>query len=472
MSAAATVVRAGRAMSGSEGSRRRRGRGRGGRRPPAGTDRRQQGIALVLAITVVAILSVLLAEMHESTGTALVVSTTQRDRLRAEYLARSGLDLTRMLVGQEPAVRALVTPMYQMVAGRRPPQIPVWRFANEVLRPFCHAEETMEGGGVFDMTRAEGLDGIEGTCEIVASSENSKINLNDPIAREGDAARQNLAVQLFTLMQGYQSPNVYDALFNSRDADGLLTSRLDVVAAVADWWDTDSQRTAFDPATNTASSSGSEDDVYQRFDDPYHIKNAPFDSIEEVRLVRGISDDFWATFVEPREGDPEARQVTIYGIGSINPNEASPTVLLARLCTYIPDQSLCADPTEAMKFTQILTTARQMIPVPFFSRGSDFVNFVEGRGGSRDLYPMLQSFLGADNPLLFTPVSLPTAQRTEIARAFVTSASLISIRSTGNVGRAEVNISAVVNFDPRWTPPPPNAGSMTALGVLQYYRVQ
>ncbi len=50
--------------------------------------------------------------------------------------------------------------------------------------------------------------------------------------------------------------------------------------------------------------AGAEDDVYSSFPDPYRIKNAPFDSLDELRLVRGVGDDFWSTFVEPNPTIP------------------------------------------------------------------------------------------------------------------------------------------------------------------------
>src|SRR5690606_31334050 len=107
-----------------------------------------------------------------------------------------------------------------------------------------------------------------------------------------------------------------------------------------------------------------EDNVYRMFDDSYEPKNAPFDSIEELRLVRGIGDDFWATFIEPDPDDPRTRAITIYGSGAVNPNEATPEVLIARVCSILVDQPLCTDPIEAAKFIQILRTLRMIAPIP------------------------------------------------------------------------------------------------------------
>jgi len=437
---------------------------------------------LVVAITTVAILSAMLAEMHEATSTAFAVSIAQRDRLQAEYMAASGMDLTRLLIAGEPRIRQLVAPMYQMLIGRPPPTLPVWNLADSILSPFCHrpgmgaidnGEDDTEDESIgFDaFSSAEGLEDLPGTCTIVGVAENSKININDPLYLDGDRARRSIAMQLFALVGGYQSPSPYDPLFESEDADGQFTSRLDVVSSIIDWWDPDTQRSSFDPGAATVNSAGSEDDLYGRLDDPYDAKNAPFDSLEELRLVRGVGDDFWATFVEPRPHDPISRVLTIYGSGAVNPNEAPPAVLLARVCSYVDDQPLCTDPGEASKFIQLLSTVRAMIPIPFFTRSADFLTFLEGRGGPQDLYPMLASYLGADNPLLFRPITVPAEKRRDMQGSFVTGARILTVQVTGQTGRSTVTLSAVLNFHDRWTPPPPNAGRMPGLGVFHHYRI-
>jgi len=451
--------------------------GRSGRRAARGP--REQGIALVMVLASVAILAVLLADMHESTGTAYAVALNEREYLQAEYMAKSGLALTRLVIAQEPQIRQTVAPIYQMLLGRPPPQLPVWKLANELLSPFCdyeRAQETTTSMGI-DLGNAEGLGNTPGSCEIVALAENSKININDPLLRDGNPARTSTAMQLFAVVGGYQSPSPYDPLFDRRDADGQFTSRLDLVSNVIDWWDIDAERTIFDPGAGEVTSIGAEDDIYQSFSDPYRVKNAPFDSLEELRLIRGVGDDFWSTFVEPDLDDPDSRILTIYGSGSVNPNEAPPPVLLARLCSYLGDQPLCTDPGEAAKFIQLVSTVRALFPVPFFTRASDFLDFVEGRGGPQGLYPMLAAMLGPDNPLLFRPVTIPPAQRTEIDNTFVTAARILTIQSSGIIRdrdgneRTRVTVRSVVNFHDLWTPPPPNAGRMPPLGILHYYRI-
>lgn len=55
----------------------------------------------------------------------------------------------------------------------------------------------------------------------------------------------------------------------------------ELAAAIVDWRDADS-----DPSEN-----GAEDEIYARLNPPYRCKNAPFESIEELRLVSGFTYD-------------------------------------------------------------------------------------------------------------------------------------------------------------------------------------
>ena len=443
---------------------------------PPHRKRSEEGVALIVAITTVAILAVMLADMHETTGTAFAVSTSQRDALQAEYMAKSATNLTRLLIAKEPEVRRFVDPLYRAATGRAAPQLPVWNFVNELLSPFCTPEDkrdTLMQLGV-DFGDTVGFENLPGECHVLAVSENGKINVNDPLFLDGERARNSVATQLFSLTGGQLPESPYDALFTQEDETGTLTTRIDLITALIDWWDRDIQRTDFDPGeglTRTGGTGTEDDSTYQLRDDPYRNKNAPLDSIQELRMVRGFTDDVWATFVEPIPNDPASRVMTIYASGLVNINEATPQVLLGIICSFAPDVSLCTDPLEGLKFTQILTTIRQLIPIPLFSKPTDLIDFVEGKGNEKSLYGMLVGFLGPESELLFAPVVIPEDQRPLLGRSFAASAQIFTIQATALVGRSQVRIESVVNFHERWVPPPPNSGRMPGLGVFHYYRM-
>ncbi len=276
-----------------------RGLRRDARRPARGQAR--DGFALLLSLVAIAILAIMITDLHETTGMGFAAAHAQRDRLRAEYLARSGVNLTRMLVAQEPAIRQLVAVPYKLLVGRSPPQLPVWQFANTILRPFSDLDGSKEdvASAGFDLDMAQGLGNTGGTFEVFAVAENGKFNINLRSPRHNVGTGAQVAMLLYSLTGGYQaSPNKYDTLFSQVDDRGRLTTRLDVVSNIVDWWDLDDQRTQFDPALATATAAGGEDSAYySSLPDPYAIKNGPLDTLEELRLVRGVDDNFWATFV-------------------------------------------------------------------------------------------------------------------------------------------------------------------------------
>jgi general secretion pathway protein K len=467
--------------------------------------RREGGFALLIALIAMAILSILVTDLHETTGTSFSAAMAERDQLKAEYLAKSGVNLTRMLIGQEKPMRQLVAPLYAMAKlGSAPPQIPVWHYANWLLEPFANFDHAREGADQagFSLDLAEGLGKTGGTFEIQATSENSKINVNDPRAWDVNKGHAQVAQQIYSLFGGMlPSPNKYDPIFSQFDEKGRLTTRLDVASNLIDWWDADEQRTVYDPLLNTSTSSGSEDvDAYRSAKPPYTNKNAPFDTLEELRLVHGMSDDVWATFVEPSLDAPAERMVTIWGSLAVNPNEADPMVILSRICSIKELQTvpLCGDTTgqEQMKFITLVSLVRQIVGyVPFFGKSQDFVDFLTGKPGS--LYERLSKMFGGSGAgsgmgamlglggggsssgsggqgMMFTPIqfppNLPDLPK-DLRRMFTTSGNIFTIESTGRVGHVQRRVRSVINIDSRWQPPPPNAGRLPPLGVIAYYRI-
>lgn len=99
-----------------------------------------------------------------------------------------------------------------------------------------------------------------------------------------------------------------------------------IVDSIFDWLDADKLHRL----------SGAEDDYYQGLSPPYKAKNAPFDTVEELLLVKGVTPEI---FYGVREKDPAGQIVEKYGLSNyftvysfsaqININAASLPVLLA-----------------------------------------------------------------------------------------------------------------------------------------------
>ena len=93
---------------------------------------KERGIALVMVMGAIAILTVMLAEFQDETSAELAAASAERDSLQAEYMARSAVNLSRLLIATEPTMRKAIAPMFQLMK-RTPPQLPVWEFSDRLL---------------------------------------------------------------------------------------------------------------------------------------------------------------------------------------------------------------------------------------------------------------------------------------------------------------------------------------------------
>ena len=71
---------------------------------------KERGVALVLVLGAITILTVFLTELQEETSSELSSALAERDRLRAEYYARSAVNLSRLRRSRAAYFTALVRP--------------------------------------------------------------------------------------------------------------------------------------------------------------------------------------------------------------------------------------------------------------------------------------------------------------------------------------------------------------------------
>jgi general secretion pathway protein K len=101
----------------------------------------------------------------------------------------------------------------------------------------------------------------------------------------------------------------------------VLGAEEDPTDAIIDWIDPDDQEYG---------GSGAEQSYYDSLDRPYKCKNAPFDSIEELLLVRGVTPELF--FGDEENGIPPLyKLITVHGNnrGRVNANTAPYETLLA-----------------------------------------------------------------------------------------------------------------------------------------------
>ena len=399
--------------------------------------RGRRGVALVMVLGSLVILTVLVTELQEQSSSTLSAALASRDALKAEYHARSGAQLARLLIAMEPTVRRVIDPLFKAATKSGAPQIPVWKFTEMVLGPFnCpeRAEKFQEAAG-SGVSGGKSLGSGTGCFEVKVIDEDAKINVN--LAVRGDGfSRDRLGAQLLGLI----GPPQFNDLFEAPDADGQYANQPTVCGALVDWADMDDTFYPCDPRVTTAQQGGPEDGYYQQIGLPYLRKNAPYDSLQELRLVRGVNDPFWLNFVEPDPTDPDQRVLTVWGQDKINVNSANAQTLLAVVCSGAPDAPLCNDPAQISAFIMAVTLARELTQgAPLFKSPKAFTKAMRGKG--RGVGPLFAT-LGLE-PVEFTDVKA-------VEKSISTESRVFSIYADGVVPgkqrETRARIHTVVDF--------------------------
>jgi len=391
------------------------------------------------------ILTVMLTESQDESSADFASALATRDQLVAEYAAKSGINLSRLLIAAEPTIRGAL-PILGMLYGGKVPQLPVWDHADKVLGAFNDKAGTEAFAALAGVDTTTGLNlGFDGAgFDVQIIDEDSKIDVNSP-ARGEAFSKRRLGSQLAGLMAGPQ----YDPLFSTHDADGQYSDRLAICGAIIDFIDPDQEgdQAFCDPTSMTAQSAATEDGFYQSLPRPYERKNAALDSFQELRRVRGMSEDFWSTFVDPDPDDPTKRTLTVWGQGTVNVNTANAQTLLALVCSSVdPTQTpMCHDPTEAAKFLGAFSMVRAFTKgAPLFGSGDVFIASMKGKGL---LGPVLAAM--GMMPVNFTSEG-------ELKKQINAESKVFSIYATGHVKSGarvtQTRIHAVVDF--RAAPPP------------------
>ncbi|MCP4599953.1 MAG: general secretion pathway protein GspK [Proteobacteria bacterium] len=377
----------------------------------AGRRRREQGVALVMVMVALIILGSITVDLMETNEVYLATTVNARNAVRAEYMARSGINLSRLILS------------FQRILGSTI-NFPFWQYADLVIDAFANAGE----GGMLsdfiglDLSGVEGMGlGVkDGDLKVTIIDEDSKLNVN--VANS--TARGNTPSRMINQLSALMASPVYDSIFDREAKGGQFFEREDIICEMLDW---------SDPDEDLCDMSGSEDpSFYQMLDPAYERKNAPYDSLMELHLVRGIDDDFWSAFIEPDPEDPASRVMTIWGKGRVNVNTAPPQVLFTLVCMLTTDQNgmgPCSEPTQVANLIAILELIKMYRSFMPFKRWRDFVAAIENP--EKNLFVPLPGFPG---------INKSTARR-----MLTTKSTVFSIIAEGTVGQVTKRIHMVIN---------------------------
>ncbi len=377
--------------------------------------RSRSGIALLMVIAGVLLVSVLVTEMARGATIRLELAAHYRDEVKAEGIARTGVQFYRLILmaskslGKNPMVAQFGSALG--INGDTLWQI-VPRINTTLLRMLF-----VSGGDLSEEEQAQvgSRDLDEGTRD--ESREGGSLNRNfldfdgDFSAEVTDETRfvyvgklqatsfgEFLELPATQQLLGLMARERYDDYLDEVGLD-----KYELIGNLADWTDADDNRMY---------QGGSETTLYDRLDPPYKPKNAPFDTRDEIRLVEGWHlDGIW---------ERVGRHLTIYGGGKVNVNSANQPVMFGLLSAFL----------EGNWSEQYIDQLVDLIS--------------EKRGAPVSLGGV--NFTSAQHFKAWMERELGVALKPQILQAVATETSTFRVISIGEVGDAKVEIHTILDF--------------------------
>lgn len=223
-----------------------------------------RGVALVVVLWVIMVLSLLIGGFAFTMHVETQIASYNRKQLKAEMLARSGVEVARMLLMRD--AQSATTSTFDATTDP-------WATNAEF-----YAEHPLG----------------EGTVSVKVTDEESKLPLNRLSPEQWQRLMEMLAVD----------PSEGDV----------------VVDSILDWMDENDMHRL----------NGAETDYYSTLSPPYKAKNGRFDRVEELLLLRGMTDQIFygSPATEEMLAMPGLRDVlSTHTSTKVNINTATPIVL-------------------------------------------------------------------------------------------------------------------------------------------------
>jgi general secretion pathway protein K len=269
---------------------------------PVSRPNRQRGMAVVMAVAVVLLITTVALELHINERTNLLNAAGMRDRITLDQMAASGVHLA----------------MAVLVKDRMDSE-------SDSLQEDWADPETMA-------TLVEELQFEKGKLDVKIHDELSRIQINALVDFPGATLFNEKQHQIWERFAG-NLLSIYE-LLGDEIGEMEETDTTTIINSVKDWLDKDDDSTSINSA---------ESDYYEELDTPYECKNGPFDDVSEVRLVKGITPELFNGIAGSMG---LSNYITVYGSVKVEDNKFSypgkiniNTAELQVLKTLLPSES-------------------------------------------------------------------------------------------------------------------------------------
>jgi general secretion pathway protein K len=452
-------------------------------------DRRQRGVAMLIVLTWLALMISVIGEFTYGTSVDSAQASNARDELRAHYLARSSVSLSRLLIKiQQQFIDPVMTQIQNMLktamgssntgtsgagaSGGNNPAAPtslgfslrVTDYASTLMGFFAGSKEEVAGLGSLiglDTSKISGLGLKSGNFDAQITAEDGKIDIN---CGSGISSDRNKQMIVYRLLMGLMYSPRFDKLFSEADTTGNFATRTDVARAIIDWADGDEQM-----FTPEGGSSNSEDYRYDAHADHYRAHDNSYDTMEEVKMVRGVSDGFmeaFAPFLTVYASDPSCK-VNLGAISNKETGDCTPLVMGVIRAAATPDPT--KPPSDPTVFDDhVLYPLASILCDRASTAGFDSLNTITS------LLAKPETAVLPDDPRYrifqgMRPINIDAGALGNLA--YVGPPRVYRVTASGESGRVKKKITAIVDTGRTLENPLTlNAASEKAAGVLQYWR--
>jgi general secretion pathway protein K len=446
-------------------------------------ERRERGVAMLIVLTWLALMISLVGQFTYGTTVDAAQAANARDELRAHYLARSAVNLSRLLIKiQQRFIDPAMGQAKQMLEkalggptsgssssggaaglGALAFSLRITDYAAALMGFFSGSKEEVASlGGLvgIDTANIKGLGLKSGSFDAEITSEDGKIDI---ACGSGGAPIRDRQLVVYRLLMGLMYSRRFDRLFSEADTTGNFTTRPEVARAIIDWADADEQM--FSPEGN----SGSEDYRYDARSDRYRAHDNSYDSIEEIKMVRGVSDGFMEAFAPHLTvyASDQGCKVNLGAISNKNGGDCTPLLM------GIVRAAVMSDPSKPPTDPSILDDSR-LYPIASVACDRASAAGFDSLSTISSLMKNPQTAVLPDDPRYkifqsMPPITITDGDLAKVAK--VESPRVYRIVATGASGRVKKKITAIVDTRRNLANPLTlNTAAEKAAGVLQYWR--